>query len=248
MADITTALAQLPLLRGLGDEALTAIAEAGVPIQLATGDVLVRQGELDDTLYLLLTGQLCVRRGAAAGEAAPIVPGEVVGELALLASVPRSADVVAVEESSLLKFDRVHALALLGAHPTFARRVMGQIAARLAHGAPAPEVAPSAHAGRQARHEGVSVRRLKAGSETALRQTLAATPAADLETAGRGGVRSMQIFQRGRIMITIWASEGNAEEAPDPLFAQAPEAMRSLFEEADEEQGACELLYSWQAP
>jgi CRP-like cAMP-binding protein len=244
MADISTTLAQLPLLRGLDEDALAAIAAAGVPIRLNSGDFLVRQGDLGDTLYLLLTGALLARVGSSAGDAASltvatIMPGEVVGELALLASVPRSADVVATEESTLLMFDRVHALGLLGAHPAIARRVMGQIAARLAH------AASISRPGRQPVLEGVSVWQLKAGNEAALRHALTSLPA-ERETLDQAGMRSVQIFQRGRTIVTVWTAEG----APDPTFAaeSATAPIQSLFEEPDEEHGPCVLIHSWQAP
>jgi thiol peroxidase len=137
MADLNATLAGLPLLHGLDEEALRAIAAAGEPMWLAAGDMLIRQGDMGDTLYLLLSGALRVQfsqQRLSAGLATPpaIMPGELAGELALLASLPRSADVVAVEASMLLMFDRVHALGLLGAHPALARRVMAQIATRLA--------------------------------------------------------------------------------------------------------------------
>ncbi len=250
MADISSTLAQLPLLRGFDEDALAAIATGGVPIQLAAGDVLFQQGDLGDTLYLLLSGALRVRAGSPAGGAAPhtiasIVPGEVVGELALLASVPRSADVVAVEESSLLMFDRVHALGLFGAHPALTRRVMGQIATRLAQAAAAsrPEGQPA--------HQGVSVRQLQAGKEAELRPAVASLLAAERESLIQAGVRSVQIFQRGRMVVTVWSAVENAAGTPDPLFAYATgpaaAALESLFKRPSEEQGACALVHSWQA-
>jgi CRP-like cAMP-binding protein len=250
VADISTTLAQLPLLSGLGEEALTAIATAGTVIRLTAGDVLVRQGDIGDTLYLLLSGELRAQVNASTDEAtyravASILPGEVVGELALLASIPRSADVVAVEESTLLMFDRVHALALLGAHPSFARRVMGQIAMRLAQTTAAPQFdwSPS--------RERVRVWQLKAGNEAMLRQALASVPAEAHDAFIGSGMRSVQIFQRDRTVVEIWTAMGKASDGPDPVAADADTllmgAIRPLLEYPDEAQGPCALVYDWYA-
>lgn len=250
MSEISATLARLPLLKGLGMETLTAIAEAGVPIRLAVGDVLFRQGDVGDTLYIVLSGDLHVRVGGAPGvpgtmTLAPITPGEVVGELALLADMPRSADVVAVADSALLMFDRVHALGLLGAHPILARRVMGQIATRLAHAAltssPQREAAPI----------GVSVRRLKEGAEATLDRALSSLPMAAYESLAGAGVRSIDTFQRGRTIVTVWTTEGNVDTVPEPSFGSTStpgnSTLRALFEDADDEQGACTLIHHWQA-
>lgn len=250
MADISATLAQLPLLRGLDEDALAAIAAAGVTIRLVAGDVLVRQGDVGDTLYLLLTGALRVRVSEPTSVAgyrtvASLAPGEVVGELALLASVPRSADVVAVEESSLLLFDRVHALGLLGAHPAIARRVMGQIATRLAL------AAPMAPAERRPTQGDVSMWQLKQGNEARLRPTLAAASDAVRASLAEHGVRSVRFFQHGRTLVRVWTAEGRAGDAPDPALVDAIASLtatiRPLLEEPDEEQGACVLVYEWRA-
>jgi CRP-like cAMP-binding protein len=250
MSDISATLAQLPLLKGLGDETLAAIAQAGIPLRLAAGDVLFRQGDDGETLYILVSGELHVRVGGAPGEPrsmtlAPITPGEVVGELALLAGAPRSADVVAVADSALLMFDRIHALGLLGAHPILARRVMSQIATRLAHVAltSGPQQGPA--------HTGVSVRRLKAGAESALDQALASLPVAAHESLAEAGVRSIDTFQCGRTIVTVWTTDGKTDGFPEPSFASTStpsnSALRSFFEDQDADQGTCTLIHHWQA-
>jgi CRP-like cAMP-binding protein len=250
MADISSTLAQLPLLRGMEEDALSAVATAGVPIRLAAGDVLVRQGELGDTLYLLMTGALVARVRPSEGDVEPravawIMPGEVVGELALLASIPRSADVVAIEDSSLLMFDRVHALGLLGAHPVFARRVMAQIATRLAHTVAAPA------SGQGSSRERVSAWRLKAGSEAALRAALAAAPTGVPRVFAASGVRRVRFYQRDRLLVRVWSAEGMTEDTVDPAALDAIASLTAtiwpLLEEPGEEAGAGELIYEWLA-
>jgi hypothetical protein len=66
---------------------------------------IVRQGEPDDGMYLVLDGELRVRLMIGGKETilATLGPGECFGEIALFDQGPRSADVVANKDSILLK-------------------------------------------------------------------------------------------------------------------------------------------------
>jgi CRP-like cAMP-binding protein len=240
MADLAVTLAQLPLLRGLSEETRASIAEAGSLIRLNPGDVLFRRGDLGDTLYLVLDGELHVRVGGQDGAdpitVAPIRPGDVVGELALLAGVPRSADVVAMAPSALLLFDRIHALGLLGAHPVLARRVMGQIATRLALAVPAPSEE------RHGRHIGVSTHRARASQEAALGEVLANLSAEASQALAHAGVRDLRAYGHDGTVVLVWESSGEVATLPPPVMA----VLTPLL--ADEAApGAQALLGHWQA-
>lgn len=75
---------------------------------LAAGEILIREGEEGGTMFQVLRGALEVRvsDGGAARTVARRGPGEIVGELALLSSAPRTATVVAVEESEVRPLDQ----------------------------------------------------------------------------------------------------------------------------------------------
>jgi CRP/FNR family transcriptional regulator, cyclic AMP receptor protein len=66
---------------------------------------IVKQGEPDDGMYLVLEGELRVRLLIGGKETilSTLGPGECFGEIALFDQGPRSADVIANEESVLLK-------------------------------------------------------------------------------------------------------------------------------------------------
>jgi len=70
-------------------------------------DVIVRQGEHDDGVYLVLVGRVRVTQSSGNGGAEVLIaelgPGEIFGELASLESQPRSATVIALERTSCLK-------------------------------------------------------------------------------------------------------------------------------------------------
>ncbi|MET0179226.1 MAG: cyclic nucleotide-binding domain-containing protein, partial [Novosphingobium sp.] len=73
------------------------------PFQLGAGDLLFRQGEPANGLFLVGEGMLEIASRTPGDDAATvsqIAPGEVVGEFALLDAGPRSANVRAVEDSA----------------------------------------------------------------------------------------------------------------------------------------------------
>lgn len=79
------------------------LAALGEKQHFVTGTVLMKQGEDAQTMYVILSGRVSVVREHAA-LATPIVlaqlgAGEIVGEMGLLDSEPRSATVTALEDT-----------------------------------------------------------------------------------------------------------------------------------------------------
>lgn len=102
---------------------------AGAPERsLSPGEALIRFGDDDPSLYLLCEGELEVRRDGQV-LAAFTAPGSVVGELSLLLGTPASADVVAVQQSTVRHVDDpdrlFHEVPAFGQHlaVTLARRL-----------------------------------------------------------------------------------------------------------------------------
>ena len=80
-------------LKGLSDEQIDRVLCDGVVVACAPGELLIEQGELNNTLYILLSGSLSIRiRGE---EIAKCVPGDIVGEIAFLLTGQRAASVIA---------------------------------------------------------------------------------------------------------------------------------------------------------
>ena len=78
-------------------------------VQLRTGEVLLRQGDAGDDLYVVLAGRLAIsieRPGAGSALIDEIGPGGLVGEMALLTGQPRTATARAVEPSDLARLSR----------------------------------------------------------------------------------------------------------------------------------------------
>jgi len=102
---------------------LQRLAAGASEVGLAPGEVLMSAGEAADALYVVPEGRLSVH--GPAGEALPEVLDGVVGEMGLLAGVPRTATVTAVGTSRLLRVDGhefVDSLSVTPGRPHPARR------------------------------------------------------------------------------------------------------------------------------
>lgn len=89
-------------------------------LTLAKGEPLFRLGDPGDSLYILDSGLLDVRIPVTAGEPRVLdrlAPGATVGEMALLTGQPRTADVVAVVDSRLVRLRRAGFERLAERHP-----------------------------------------------------------------------------------------------------------------------------------
>ena len=77
-------------------------------IDLPSGSILFRQGEHSDDVYFVLSGRLraITEAGNETRVLGEIGRGETVGELALFTGEPRSASIVALRESSVVKVTR----------------------------------------------------------------------------------------------------------------------------------------------
>jgi NTE family protein/lysophospholipid hydrolase len=97
------------LFRGLSHEALRDLEAEFERVHLTGGETLLRQGELADCMYLVVSGRLRAYverpdgRETVVGE---IARGEIVGEMGLLIDEPRAASIRAVRDSELLRLSK----------------------------------------------------------------------------------------------------------------------------------------------
>jgi CRP-like cAMP-binding protein len=102
--------------------------------RVSAGEMLFRKGEEGRQLYGVVAGHL--RIFAVGPDGKEMVfhiadPGDVIGEIALLDSNPRSASVVAIQDSELLCLDRRDFLPFLERHPRVAVGLASLLAARV---------------------------------------------------------------------------------------------------------------------
>ncbi|WP_394843315.1 Stp1/IreP family PP2C-type Ser/Thr phosphatase [Pendulispora brunnea] len=87
-------LARMPLFAKLTERELLRVMQAVEVRAFHEGDVVIQEGDRGDELFIVLEGKVLVSRGGAT--LTELGPGEHVGEMALIRSVPRSATVTAL--------------------------------------------------------------------------------------------------------------------------------------------------------
>jgi Cyclic nucleotide-binding domain/Major Facilitator Superfamily len=112
-------LRSLRMFHALPAPALEGLARSVEPIGLATGEVLIREGEQGDHFYAIADGRLDVTIGGA--QVATKVRGDGVGEIGLLYSVPRTATVTAASPATVFALGRDAFLTAVGGHAPTAR-------------------------------------------------------------------------------------------------------------------------------
>jgi len=103
--DLTTTLN--PFLSSIRPEALHMLMKKAERVQLNEGESLIKQGDTDDGMYIVLDGELAVlvhyRKQKNPTMIHILKEGEIVGEMAFLEGRARSASVVANSKASVLK-------------------------------------------------------------------------------------------------------------------------------------------------
>ena len=128
--------ARVPMFARLDPQELDALFAVSHARTLAAGAELFHKGDRGMQIFVILRGRLKVVTTSAAGD--DIVfgimdPGEVFGELALLADTGgvRTATVVAMDDCELLVLDRREFVPFLRAHPDAAIKLLETLAERL---------------------------------------------------------------------------------------------------------------------
>jgi hypothetical protein len=97
-------LARMPLFRPLADRELLRVLQVTDVAAFKNNDVVIKEGDRGEELYIVLSGKVKVQRGGA--QLATLNPGDHVGEMALIRSAPRSATVVSDGDSELMVIRR----------------------------------------------------------------------------------------------------------------------------------------------
>lgn len=110
----------------LDESGVSAMARVAEKHACSDGEIVIRQGDIGDSCYLVLEGQVRVTlREQADAEVARIGEGGFFGEMALLSDQPRSASVWAVGNTTLLRFSRSQFLPILESYPSLREMLSG---------------------------------------------------------------------------------------------------------------------------
>jgi len=130
-----TFLRRSELLENQPAEVIQAVLAQGQLLEFGPGEIVFRQGDEGDRLYVVKSGVLEVLSTPSdAAEPVPVAylgTGEVVGELALLTGSTRSATVRSPEHAELFAVDKAVFFDLMDVLPAFSRNLCVVLARRL---------------------------------------------------------------------------------------------------------------------
>ena len=133
MADFFSVLKQVPLFADLPDVDLLQLCGSVEEIHLQAGETLFTEGSLGQKAYVIKEGQIEIFKnlGDRSIQLAVRIPGEVIGEMALLEAAPRSASGRALTPSTLLAIHHDDLDHLLQTNPNAAHIMLHTVTARL---------------------------------------------------------------------------------------------------------------------
>jgi serine/threonine protein phosphatase PrpC/CRP-like cAMP-binding protein len=123
-------LANMPLFSRLTERELLRVMQAVEVREYKDGDAVIREGDKGDELFIVLEGKVRVARGEQV--LTHLGPGEHVGEMALIRSVPRSATVTAVGPAELIAIRRADFFEILRKEHEVAVKMLWQFLGVLA--------------------------------------------------------------------------------------------------------------------
>jgi CRP/FNR family cyclic AMP-dependent transcriptional regulator len=128
-AEITELLSRVPLFSGCSQREVSAIAGATKEVRRREGSVLARTGEPGVGFFLLVDGTASVLVNGRKRNT--LKPGDFFGEISLLDGGPRSADVVANEDVTMLGLTAWVFRGILEQYPSIAQKMLVALAGRL---------------------------------------------------------------------------------------------------------------------
>ena len=122
-------LEMTPLFSGLNKGQLKSIVRSSKERSFKKGQAIVREGESGVGFYLVVGGSAEVRRDGRA--LMKLARGQFFGEMGLLDQQPRSADVVALEDTDCLVLSAPTFWSLVSTNPKIGRALVQELARRL---------------------------------------------------------------------------------------------------------------------
>lgn len=133
--EIFAALRSVHLFDPLPDQELEELAGDSSILRYTVGEILVRQGETGDSLYIIQSGcvevTVCAGEGHRAMKVAELGPESFFGEMSLLTGDPRSATVAAREETIVVVVKKRGMERVFSMDPTLAEPLSLLLEARL---------------------------------------------------------------------------------------------------------------------
>lgn len=122
-------LREVGLFKGTSDELLGELASFAKEERAMPGQEIIKKGDLGDTMYIIVSGKVAVKdEGKTLAE---FGDRQIFGELAVLSPEPRSASVVALQETLLLKLRRQDVIEYFNVEPKICMEIIKELCSRI---------------------------------------------------------------------------------------------------------------------
>ncbi len=124
----------IPLFSGLSEHELDALAAIAITRKVNKNNMIVQEGDRGDSLFIIVEGGVKISTCSYDGREVVLSllePGSFFGEMALLDQQPRSANVTALEATTILQIQRKHIEHLLLELPSLTLKLLTEVVERL---------------------------------------------------------------------------------------------------------------------
>ena len=127
-------LKKIEMFEGLTVSELAAVGSVTEEVRFQPGEVVIKRGEMGETMYLMISGEVSVHIGDESGneiEVDRIKAGDYFGEMALFEDVPRSATIRTETESRLLFLHKQEFNEIVREYPQIALTICKVLSSRI---------------------------------------------------------------------------------------------------------------------
>lgn len=126
-------LRQIPLFAKVDPSKIKLLAFTSERVTFQPGDFICQQGEMGDAAYVIMSGQADVMVNTPSGPitVATMKKNDVVGEIAILINIPRTATIKAASELITLRITKDQFLRMITEFPEMSVEMMRVLAERL---------------------------------------------------------------------------------------------------------------------
>jgi signal transduction histidine kinase len=126
-------LKKIPLFENLDTASLKKIQALLKQEKFKKGSTVIKEGDKGDSLFIILQGEVVVikGKGRTKEKVTSLQPFNFFGEMSLLEDKPRSASIVAEQDSLILKLDKKDFVRLVGKFPDISFKIMKTLSARI---------------------------------------------------------------------------------------------------------------------
>ena len=120
LADIQEIVQSSHLFKSLDDAGRLDLIESGYVVSFEAGEMVMRQGDIGATMFLVMSGRVLVKTDGGTGtdvHLAELGRGACIGEVALLTASPRTATVEAADDVTLIALEKHRVQRVIDAYP-----------------------------------------------------------------------------------------------------------------------------------